>query len=192
MSGDRIDTGGQGADKAAKLRECRMITVEYVQTMARYNAWQNAGLIERLAAMDEADLRADRGAFFGSILATLNHVLWGDRIWMSRFAGWARPPGGIAESVALTPTYAAWKAERQRTDGRMLHWADTLRPIELRGEMSWHSGALGRDVSRPRALLVMHMFNHQTHHRGQVHAMLTAAGVVPGESDLFAMPAEAA
>ena len=165
-----------------------MVTVDYVQTMARYNAWQNAGLIDLLAGMDAGELTRDRGAFFGSILGTLNHLLWGDRVWMSRFAGWKAPGAGLAESVDLTPTYAAWKAERQRTDGKMIVWADALRPIELRGDLTWHSGALGREVSRPRALLVAHMFNHQTHHRGQVHAMLTAAGLAPRETDLFAMP----
>ncbi|MEM1431394.1 MAG: DinB family protein [Pseudomonadota bacterium] len=165
-----------------------MVSIEYVRMMAQYNAWQNNGLIELLAAMDEAELTRDRAAFFGSILGTLNHLLWGDRIWMSRFAGWPAPAGGIPESTALTPTYAAWKAERQRTDGKMLVWAEGLRPIELRGGLTWYSGALEREVSKPKALLVMHMFNHQTHHRGQVHAMLTAAGLAPQPTDLFALP----
>ncbi|MEM0936528.1 MAG: DinB family protein [Pseudomonadota bacterium] len=169
-----------------------MISVDYVQTMARYNAWQNAGLIALLAGVDMSELERDRGAFFGSIHSTLNHLLWGDKVWMSRFADWPAPPGGIAESISLTPTYAAWKAERQRVDARLVHWAETLRPIELRGALSWHSGVLGRTVSKPKAGLIVHMFNHQTHHRGQVHAMLTSAGLSPQDTDLFMTPEAAA
>jgi uncharacterized damage-inducible protein DinB len=167
-----------------------MISVDYVRTFARYNRWQNAAVIALAAQLSEADLRADRGAFFGSILGTLNHLLWGDRMWMSRLDGWTVPPGGIRDSVALCPTLAAWTADRQRADGRLVAWADRLRPAQLRGELRWHSGALGREVERPVALCVAHMFNHQTHHRGQVHAMLTAAGLSPPDTDLFVMPEE--
>ena len=165
-----------------------MITVDYVRTFARYNRWQNEGLIALCATLDEPALRQDRGAFFGSIFATLNHLLWGDRIWMSRLDDWAPPPGGIADSVALCPTFSAWRADRERADARLVSWADALRPAQLRGDLRWHSGALGRDLERPIALCVAHMFNHQTHHRGQVHAMLTAAGLHPGPTDLFTMP----
>ncbi|MEZ5861079.1 MAG: DinB family protein [Geminicoccaceae bacterium] len=72
----------------------------------------------------------------------------------------------------------------------LLEWARGLDPGWLAGELSWHSGAIGREVTRPRALLVAHLFNHQTHHRGQVHAMLTAAGAKTGPTDLPFMPAE--
>jgi len=158
--------------------------------MTRYNRWQNAALIERVTAMSSTELDADRGAFFGSIRATLNHLLWGDRVWMHRLDGWAKPEGGIADSVTLYPTLAAWRADRERADARFVAWSDRIRPIHLRGDLRWYSGALDRTVSKPVALLVTHLFNHQTHHRGQVHAMLTAAGVTPEASDLFAMPDE--
>lgn len=165
-----------------------MIGVDYVRTMARYNRWQNDGLIALTAALPLIEVDRDRGAFFGSIRATLNHILWGDRIWMSRIDGWVPPEGGIAESGTLTLTLAAWKADRQRADARLVTWADGLRPAQLRGRLRWYSGALGRDMDQPVALCVAHLFNHQTHHRGQVHAMLTAAGHSPGATDLFAMP----
>jgi uncharacterized damage-inducible protein DinB len=166
-----------------------MISTDYVATMARYNAWQNRNLVAVLDTMTEDELRAGRGAFFGSILATLNHVLWGDRTWMARLDGWTPPGGGIAESVAHAPTYAAWRAERERVDGRLIHWADHLRPARLRGDLRWYSGAIGAEVTKPVALCVVHLFNHQTHHRGQVHAMLTAAGHDPGTTDLALAPA---
>lgn len=165
-----------------------IVTPDYARVMARYNAWQNDGLRRMVAGMSEDVLRAERGAFFGSILATLNHVLWADRVWMARLAGMAPPPGGIAESVGLTPTGAVWGAERFRTDGAITLWAERLDAVDLVGDLVWQSALTGREERRPVGRIVMHMFNHQTHHRGQVHAMLTAAGMTPGPTDLFLMP----
>ena len=166
-----------------------MISPDYCRLMARYNAWQNRQLERLLRAVPLADLKADHGAFFGSILGTLNHVLWADRIWMSRFdAGFARPEGGIAESVDLCPTLGVWDAERFALDGRITAWAEDLSSLRLTGDLSWHSAASGRDVIRPLALCVVHMFNHQTHHRGQVHAMMTRLGLEAPVTDLFFMP----
>lgn len=167
-----------------------MIDIGYVRTMARYNAWQNAQVHAACARLAPAALTVERGAFFGTILGTLNHVLWGDRFWMSRLGGWQRPPGSIAESVALTPTLEAWWADRARADAKIRHWADRLRHIDLHGDLSWYSGSLGCEVTKSRAACIAHMFNHQTHHRGQVHAMLTAAGADPGVTDLVFMPAD--
>ena len=166
-----------------------MIDKGYVQSMARYNAWQNRQLTETLKGVSDSELRADRGGFFGSIMGTLNHLLWGDTIWMSRFVSSVdKPAGGIPESVDFTPTFAVWSADRFRLDGAILMWADTLGSIDLKGQVSWFSGALGRDVLKPLELCVVHMFNHQTHHRGQLHAMMTSAGLQAPVSDLFVMP----
>lgn len=167
-----------------------MISVDHVRLMTRYNRWQNGSVIAACETLDPAELVRDRGAFFGSILATLNHLLWADRMWMSRIDGWVRPEGGIAGSVALCPTLAAWKADRMRADGRLELWARNLRPAALRGDLRWTSGATGQEMSRPVATCVAHMFNHQTHHRGQIHAMLTAAGATPASTDLVFMPDE--
>lgn len=161
---------------------------EYCVSMAHYNAWQNAQLTELLAPMPQAELTRDRGGFFGSILGTLNHLLWVDLVWMARFAEGEAPEGGIASSPARHATFDAWRAERQAADRRFLSWADGVQVVDLEGDLTWYSGAAGREVSRPLAGLVVHMFNHQTHHRGQVHAMLTAAGREAPVSDLFLMP----
>ena len=168
-----------------------MIDPAYARTMARYNAWQNAAVIEAAETLDAAEREADRGAFFGSIRATLSHLLWADWIWMSRFAGWEKLPGGIAESASYETDWSRLRAARAEADEGILAWADGLGDGALAGDLTWWSGAAGREVSRPRALCVLHMFNHQTHHRGQVHAMLTAAGARPGDTDLFLMPAPA-
>lgn len=168
-----------------------MIDAYYVRQMARYNAWQNKQLAVILHAMDQEALTADRGAFFGSIHSTVNHLLWGDTIWMSRFDPSVDPPeGGIAESVTLTPTIAVWGAERFRIDGKIRFWAQGLRNLDLTQDLTWYSGAAQMQITKPVALCVMHFFNHQTHHRGQVHAMLTAAGQEAPVSDLFLMPEE--
>ncbi len=161
---------------------------EYCVTMARYNAWQNKQMKAAIESLPEAELTKDRGAFFGSILATANHLLWGDRIWMSRFSDEPAPEGGINESVGLCADANTWALERFRTDARILMWAERLDALDLTGDLHWYSGALGREVEKPLALCVMHFFNHQTHHRGQIHTMLTAAGANAPVSDLFIMP----
>ena len=166
-----------------------MITRDTVQMLARYNRWQNSQLQAAMQALSPEDLTAARGAFFGSILGTANHILWGDAIWMARFDGGPRLPGSIADSPGLFPTLAVWSAERFRMDGRITLWAERLRSVDLAGTMTWESAAAGHVVTRPVAELVLHMFNHQTHHRGQIHALLTQAGVAAPVTDLCLMPA---
>ncbi|UXX84196.1 DinB family protein [Roseovarius pelagicus] len=165
-----------------------IVSPSFCAMMARYNMWQNASLVTAADQLNEGARVADRGAFFGSIMGTFSHLLWADTIWMSRFDGWDAPVGGIPGSAALHPDWTAFKSTRTRADRRILGWADRLDTDDLEGELSWHSGALGRDVSRPYAMCIAHFFNHQTHHRGQIHAMLTAAGAGPGDTDLFVMP----
>ncbi|QYX58559.1 DinB family protein [Roseovarius sp. SCSIO 43702] len=158
--------------------------------MARYNAWQNDSLLAAAKTLDPVDRTAERGAFFGSITGTLSHLLWADLLWMSRFDGGETPEGGIGESAALFDDWQDYLARREAADRRIVDWAEGLDEAALGGDLTWHSGALGREVTKPRAVCVVHFFNHQTHHRGQVHAMLTAAGARPGDTDLAFMPGE--
>ncbi|MEQ8491231.1 MAG: DinB family protein [Marinovum algicola] len=168
-----------------------MITPEYCRLMARYNAWQNRQIEKALEGVPLEALKADHGAFFGSILGTLNHLVWGDRMWMSRFhEPREKPEGGIKDSTALFPTLGAWSAERFRVDGVISRWAMGLHAVELTGSFRFYSGAMGREVTKPIAPCVVHMFNHQTHHRGQVHAMMTRTGLKAPVTDLFMMPDE--
>ncbi|HWV52243.1 DinB family protein [Pseudorhodoplanes sp.] len=165
-----------------------MIDAAYVQRMALYNRWQNRNLFGVAGRLSDSDRRLDRGAFFGSIHATLSHLLWADRVWMSRFAGWTKPEGGIRESVSLYPDWGRLSEERAASDERLIAWSNTLDPQWLANDLTWFSGAVQREVSKPIWQLLVHFFNHQTHHRGQVHAMLTQAGGKPHDTDLFAMP----
>lgn len=168
-----------------------MIDSEFVRRMARYNAWQNRSLFGAAATLDETARRTDRGAFFGSIHGTLSHVLWGDTMWMSRFDGWEKPTVGIPDSAAWVETWERLSAARADADARILDWAGRIDDPDLDGDLSWYSGSLGQSMIRPFGLCVVHFFNHQTHHRGQVHAMLTAAGTRPEDTDLFVMPDDA-
>ena len=165
-----------------------MVNPAYAQRMARYNRWQNENLYTTADRLSDNERRLDRGAFFKSIHATLRHILWGDGQWMSRFEKTELPSGGIEESIALFPDWEGLKAKRAAMDKRIIAWADGLQDAWLAGEVSWFSGAIQRDVTKPAWEVTVHLFNHQIHHRGQVHAMLTIAGVQPHDTDLFVMP----
>ena len=162
-----------------------MITPGHVRAMAEYNRWQNENLYGAAEGLDDSARKAPRGAWFGSIHATLNHILYGDQIWMSRLAGTPKPKvSSIPDSVGMHEAWDDLKRERTAFDQVIIDWADRLDPAGLAGDLTWLSGAVGRELTSPRWLLVTHMFNHQTHHRGQVHCMLTQAGVRPGSTDL--------
>lgn len=168
-----------------------MIDPAYVQMMARYNAWQNKQITAALDPVPAAILTVDRRAFFGSIFATLNHILWGDRMWLNRFdPQFQAPDVGADKHTELTPTFAVWSAERFRTDGQIGIWAKSLKSMDLKGDLTWYSGMVGKELTMPLSLCVAQFFNHQTHHRGQVHAMMTAAGLDAAVTDIVLMPDE--
>ena len=167
-----------------------MIGADFVRTMARYNRWQNRNLYAAAEAVGEDARRADLGAHFGSVHRTLSHLLWADFMWMSRLAGWEKPDVGLAASPDWVGDWAELCGRRARADDDLIAWADGLTDADAGGTLRWYSGLEGRELERDRALCLVHMANHQTHHRGQVHAMLTAAGAVPGATDLFVMPVE--
>jgi uncharacterized damage-inducible protein DinB len=157
--------------------------------MARYNAWQNRSLYGAADTLTDAQRRENRGAFFGSVHATLAHILFGDQIWMSRFAGTPKPKAAsIKESVSAYPDWEDLKRDRVAFDAVMVAWADGIDQSAIDGMLSYYSGAAGREVTRSRPLLIVHMFNHATHHRGQVHCLLTAFGAKPEATDLPLLP----
>jgi uncharacterized damage-inducible protein DinB len=161
---------------------------EFTLTMARYNLWQNESLLAVADSLSTAEREKDRGAFFGSIQHTLSHIYWGDMLWLSRFAGTPAPDGGIPESIALIKSWDSFRDERKAFDERILQWAHDVSTDWFEGDLSWFSGAIGRDITKPKKTLVIQLFNHQTHHRGQIHTMLTSAGVKPEDTDVPFMP----
>ena len=162
-----------------------MITPAYIRTMAEYNAEMNRRLYRAAARLSDAERRQPRGAFWGSIHGTLNHLLWGGQQWMSRFDNWPKPDVAIKQSAGLIDDFAMLSAVREKADADISRWAVKVDDAWLDQDMTWFSGAANREVNAPHRLLVTHFFNHQTHHRGQVHAMLTAAGQETGDTDLF-------
>jgi uncharacterized damage-inducible protein DinB len=169
-----------------------MITPAHAQMMSRYNRWQNQSLYTAADQLSDALRKQMRGAFFGSIHGTLSHILFGDQIWLYRFTGdeTLKPTGAttIAESVTAVPDWADLKQRRMSVDETLIGWTERLTPTDLTGDVAWYSGALSRTVTRPKWLLVTHMFNHQTHHRGQVHCLLTQFGQKPADTDIPFMP----
>ena len=162
-----------------------MISAEYIRLMAAYTQWQNQSIYGTASTLPDAARLEDRGAFFGSIHRTLNHLLWGDQLWLHRLARTPAPkspdiPGSTEQHV----DWDALRTAREETDRRMLDWSKQVSASDLAGELSWFSGAIQTEVSRPRWALVVQLFNHGTHHRGQVHAMLTAAGAQPADTDV--------
>jgi len=165
-----------------------MIGKPFVEQMAKYNRWQNANLYRCGNQLSDADRKRERGAFFGSIHATLSHLLWADRMWMHRFAGLPKPAGTLADSGGTCPDWSDLERDREALDKVILQWAEALDPNWLVGELTWYSGASRMEITRPKWILVSHMFNHQTHHRGQVHCMITQSGVKPQDTDLLLLP----
>lgn len=166
-----------------------MISIDFIQMMAAYNQWQNAGIYAAANSLREAERRADRGAFFGSIHGTLNHLIWGDTIWLSRFANTPPPrSSSIPDSVNECADWEEMLAERPQLDQRICDWAAAIDPAVLNSDLTWFSGAANREITKPLWTLITHFHNHQTHHRGQVHAMLTASGAKPGDTDLMLLP----
>ena len=164
------------------------IGVEYVQTMARYNQWMNAKLYALCAGLPDEDRKQDRGAFFKSIHGTLNHLLLGDRIWMGRFL--ARPFAVKSLDQELYSDFAELRRERERTDVEILTWAKGLTAEQLAATLTYTSIVGVQTRSQALWTLVMHFFNHQTHHRGQLTTLLSQCGVDPGVTDLLWLPSE--
>jgi uncharacterized damage-inducible protein DinB len=170
--------------------------LEHYRQMARYNRWMNEKLYAVCGSLDDAELARDRGAFFGSIRGTLNHLLLADRVWMSRFTG---DPARFASHDAsgskvevtslrdvLYPNFEDLKRERERTDAEILAWVTELEDAKLLETLHYETLS-GVPQAHPGWWAIGHFFNHQTHHRGQVTTLLMQAGRDPGVTDLLAM-----
>ncbi len=143
------------------------------ETLALYNRLANERLYEACAALSDEERRRDRKAFFGSIHATLNHIMVGDRIWLARFESCEVPSTGL--NAELYSDFAELAAARRIEDARIEAFAARLTPDDTSGNISYVNNE-GRALEDPKGLLLFHLFNHQTHHRGQIHDMLCQAG----------------
>jgi len=164
--------------------------------MAAYNECMNARLYKAAARLPARELARNRGAFFGSILGTLNHIVVGDTIWLKRFAAHPAQPAALAPVRELPDPAAldqilfdelgALGAHRKWLDAAIRDWAGALMQADL-DQVLDYANTKGVRSRKRFSSLVMHFFNHQTHHRGQASALLFQAGQDVGVTDLLAL-----
>lgn len=172
------------------------MTPKSVMLMANYNRWMNDRLHAACEQLSHQELLQDKGAFFGSILGTLNHIAVGDTIWLHRFS---TLPGGFKSlrqlctyphPTSLSETLASdlptWRAYRTRLDELILHWTNEITETQLITPLTT-TNMHGISATRMLGPLLQHFFNHQTHHRGQVSTLLFQVGVDVGETDLLSL-----
>lgn len=156
--------------------------------MANYNEWANARLFRAAGTLQEALFRKDVGAYFKSLHGTLNHLLVADRIWMHRLTGTGERPEKL--NTVLFEDLPSLRAARVVEDSRIIAFIQPL--DEAAFEEMWDYRTLGGAPQRQRLREILaHLFNHETHHRGQAHAILTVLGVAePEPLDLLIMQRE--
>jgi uncharacterized damage-inducible protein DinB len=167
--------------------------------MAAYNQWMNTRLYDAVGHLTDAQLGADQGAFFGSVLGTLNHLLVGDTIWLRRFAhhlaadpGYQaltpllKAPAPLALNQLLHTELAALRTHREQLDRLIVDWVAQINEADLDVPLRY-ANTQGVEAERSFFSLLMHFFNHQTHHRGQITTLLTQCGVDVGVTDLLAL-----
>ncbi|QNK02755.1 DinB family protein [Dyella telluris] len=172
---------------------------DHVRQMAAYNRWMNEKVYAAAASLPSTEVMADRGAFFGSIHATLSHIAVADMIWLQRFAEHPAdyaalgPLRGqpIQRDLAAQPygDLSSLAEHRRFLDGVIDAWADAMSEDDL-DQVLAYTNTRGDAFRKPYFYLVMHFFNHQTHHRGQVTTLLMQAGVDVGATDLSALIAD--
>lgn len=173
-----------------------MALLNHIQLMANYNQWMNRKVYETASVLPEDALKADKKAFFGSIFGTLNHLMIGDTIWLKRLS--AHPashptlndfrtmtlPASLGEP--LHDTFAALRVAREALDVLIIAWCAELTEADLAHSLHYTT-MNGQSAEKHFGSLVLHLFNHQTHHRGQVTTLLSQAGLDVGVTDLLAL-----
>jgi len=153
-------------------------TLHDLQLMAHYNRWANMRLYGCVAELDDEVYHQDRNAFFGSIHATLNHIMVGDRVWTSRVVG--EYSGIKSLDEILYDDFGSLRTARKAMDDHIVRLVDRV-SVGLDGgldrEVHYRTVSAGDKYASPVRHVFLTLFNHQTHHRGQIHCMLTQAGV---------------
>jgi uncharacterized damage-inducible protein DinB len=155
----------------------------HYRMFARYNAWANMRLYDAATELSVEQYRADRGAFFKSVHGTLNHLLVTDRIWMQRFTGEGDAPSRL--DAILFESLGELRAVREAEDARIVDFVDALDDARINGIIKYRRVSSPEEFEQQLAPALAHWFNHQTHHRGQVHALLTGLIGKAPELDLL-------
>ena len=158
-----------------------MDMLDTFRMFARYNRIANARLYEQCGKLDLEEYQRERRGSFGSIHALLNHILLGDRIWMSRFAGGGSTTPPL--NSILYETFTKLSSARFEQDASIEAFFERADADFLTRSLSY-TNSLGKDCTDTTPLAVLHFFNHQTHHRGQVHVMLSQTDVRPPSLDM--------
>jgi uncharacterized damage-inducible protein DinB len=148
-----------------------MTAAAHYRMFGRYNAWANSRLYDAVARLTSEQYRADRGAFFKSVHGTLNHLLVTDRIWMQRFTGEGDAPNRL--DAILFETFDDLRAARQAEDRRIVDFVDGLDEGRIAATIKYRRVSSREEFEQQLAPALAHWFNHQTRHRGYVHALLT-------------------
>lgn len=172
----------QGSALGTKEEREEMTLHPHFSALAAYNRWANRRLYGAIADVPAEAYRQDRGAFFGSLCGTLNHILVADRMWLFRLTGKGPLPSRLDE--ILYDEFAPLRQAREAEDERIIAVVDSF------GEVDWdrilqYRRASGKAELNPIREVLAHFFNHQTHHRGQAHALLTGMGTDAPELDLI-------
>lgn len=149
---------------------------------AAYNAWANLRIYEAASQLTKEEFERDAGVFFKSMRGTLNHILVADRIWLKRFTGEGDAPAAL--DTILYIDFAKLRTAREIEDKRLVDWIDSLSEKAMAGRFVYMTVRDMRTISQRLAPALSHLFNHQTHHRGQAHAILTVLGKEAPSLDL--------
>ncbi len=170
--------------------------LEQLRLLSRYNQWMNDKLYNTAAQLPDDELARDRGAFFGSILGTLNHIMVADIIWLQRFSEHpAQHPAlnrirAMTKPQALAQTlindFSVLNAERRKLDSTIINWCEQLNASDLDHKLAYRN-MKGEAAIKNFGSLMLHFFNHQTHHRGQATTLLSQQGLDVGVTDLLAL-----
>ena len=156
---------------------------DHLCRMARYNRWANERLYAACEKLDDESYKQQRPAFFGSIHGTLNHIIVGDRLWLARLEGLPRPDLKLDDHPFAI--LDALKAARLAEDARMIDLTVGYDDDDMERIISYRMITLPGDIETPLHHCWLHLFNHQTHHRGQIHDQLSQTDVPPPPLDLM-------
>ena len=151
--------------------------------MAGYNRWANRLLFDAASMLTDEEFRRDTGAFFASMDGTLNHLLVADLIWMHRFTGKGELPGKL--DLILHDEFDELRDAREATDERIIDWIAELTDDDLAGRFTYVTTTEMKTISQRLSPALAHLFNHQTHHRGHAHMILSVLGETPPSLDLI-------
>jgi uncharacterized damage-inducible protein DinB len=163
-----------------------MISPHHARLMAAYNRWMNGRVYELSSRLPDEERKHDMGAFFKSIHGTLNHLLLADHIWLGRFLGKPYPARSLDQE--LHSDFAELRSAREALDETIARWIASLTEADLAREMSYMTLANPQPRRHPVWIGLTHLFNHQTHHRGQLTTLLSQRGMDPGVTDLIWLP----